>query len=384
MIYGIASIIRILTLSFSVGLAFSAYAYAETNCGAPSGGAAGWEIAGPGDVGVDPNLLCSLVQHGADLKENNVHAILVARHGKLIFEQYYSGSDEKWGQQLGDVTFGPTVPHDLRSISKSVVSLVLGIGIDKGWVHDIDQPVFALLPNYADLRSPEKDRVRLRDLLTMSSGLTWNEHLPYGNPENSETRMDRAADPCRFVLEQPVQHSPGSVWNYSGGSAALIACVLHQATGKTIDQLAEENLFKPLGISNAEWAPYPKIGAPVAASGLRLLPGDTLKIGQLVLNKGMWHGQQIVPAAWIQQATTPQINGPGSYFYGFQFWLGRSLVNQRQVDWAAGFGYGGQHLVIIPSLDMVVLIHAGLYGNPAADGIGDAILNRFILPAAAP
>lgn len=384
MIYGIASIIRILILSLGFGLSLSAYAYAETNCGAPSGKAADWEIAQPADVGVDPKLLCSLAQRGADLKETNVHAILVARHGKLIFEQYYSGSDEKWGQQLGNVAFGPTVPHDLRSITKSVVSLVLGIGIDRGWVHDVDQPVFTLLPNYADLRSAEKDRITLRDLLTMSAGLTWNEHLPYDNPENSETRMDRAGDPCRFVVEQPVQHSPGSVWNYSGGSAALIACVLHQATGKTIDQLAEENLFKPLGITNAEWHPYPQIGEPVAASGLRLLPGDTLKIGQLVLNRGMWHGQQIVPAAWIQEATTPQINGPGSYFYGFQFWLGRSLVNHRQVDWAAGFGYGGQHLVIIPSLDMVVLIHAGLYGNPASDGIGDAILNKFILPAATP
>jgi CubicO group peptidase (beta-lactamase class C family) len=384
MIYGIASITRILILSFSFGLALSAHAYADTNCGAPSGKDAGWEIAQPADVGVDPTLLCSLVQRGADLKETNVHAILVARHGKLIFEQYYSGPDEKWGQQLGNVAFGPAVPHDLRSITKSVVSLVLGIGIGKGWVHDIDQPISALLPNYADLRSPDKDRIGLRDLLTMSAGLTWNEHLPYGNPENSETRMDFADDPCRFVLEQPVQRPPGSVWNYSGGSAALIACVLHQATGKTIDELAEENLFKPLGISNVEWAHYPKIGEPVAASGLRLLPGDTLKIGQLVLDKGMWHGQQIVPAAWIQEATAPQINGPGSYFYGFQFWLGRSLVNHRQVDWAAGFGYGGQHLVVIPSLDMVVLIHAGLYGNSAADGIGDAILNKFILPAATP
>ena len=377
-------IARTLILSFSFALLLSGHAYAQTTCGVPSGKAAGWEIAQPTDVGVDPKMLCGLAQRFAGWKEANVHAILVARHGKLIFEQYYSGSDNKWGRQLDSVTFGPDVPHDLRSITKSVVSLLLGIGIDKGWVHDIDRPVLSLLPTYANLRSPEKYRITLRDLLTMSAGLAWNENLPYSNPENSETRMDHATDPCRFVLEQPVAHEAGSVWTYSGGSPALIACVLHQATGQTIDQLADENLFKPLGISNVEWARYPLTGEPVAASGLRLLPSDTLKIGQLVLDKGAWHGRQIVPAAWIQEATAPQINGPRSIFYGFQFWLGRSLVNHREVDWVAGVGYGGQRLIIIPSLDLVVLVHAGLYSSPRQDWVGEVVLNKFVLPATGP
>ena len=123
-----------------------------------------------------------------------------------------------------------------------------------------------------------------------------------------------------------------------------------------------------------------------AGSGIRasLLPRDTLKIGQLVLDKGNWHGDQLVPAAWVNEATTPQINGPGAIFYGFQFWLGRSLVDHREVDWAAGVGYGGQRLFIIPSLDLVVLVHAGLYSSPKQDWVGNVVLNQFVLPATKP
>lgn len=376
--------LRTLILALGAVLAICAPAAAQTACGAPGPQADGWQTAEPASVGLDPAALCRLASRFAAWKEANVHAVLVARHGRLVFEQYFTGSDQQWGRPPADVAFGPSVPHDLRSITKSVVSLLVGVGIDKGWVHDIDQPVFSLLPDYADLRTPEKERITLRDLLTMSAGLTWSEDLPYSDPKNSETGMDTAADPCRYVLEQPVADPAGTVWTYSGGSAALIACVLRKATGKTIDELARTALFEPLGIAHVEWARYPRTGEPVAASGLRLLPRDTLKFGQLVLDHGAWHGHQVVPAAWVDAAVSPQINGPGSVFYGFQFWLGRSLVARREVDWVAGIGYGGQRLFIVPSLDLTVLIHAGLYASPRQDWVGTAVLNRFVLPATTP
>ncbi|MDR3514489.1 MAG: serine hydrolase [Azospirillaceae bacterium] len=359
-------------------------ARAETPCGVPGDQPDGWATTAPASVGIDPALLCRLETRFAAWQEADIHAILVARHGKLVFERYYSGFDQRWGDPAVAVTFGPDVPHDLRSITKSVVSLLLGIGIAKGWIADVEQPVFSLLPHYADLRTPDKAAITLRDLLTMSAGLAWNEDLPYADPANSETRMDQAADPCRFVLEQPVVTTPGAVWNYSGGSAALIACALRQATGKPIDELARENLFEPLGITRVEWARYPQAGDPVAASGLRLRPRDTLKFGQLVLDKGAWQGRGVVPPAWIDAAVAPRINGPSAFFYGFQFWLGRSLVAGRAVDWIAGVGYGGQRLYIVPSLDLTVLVHAGLYTKAMQHWVGDAILNQFVLPATAP
>ena len=374
---------RSFLLAAGFALLASGPAFAQDACGVPGDQADGWTTAAPASVGVDPGMLCKLAQRFADWKEADVHAILVARHGKLVFERYYTGLDQRWGAPDAEVAFGPQVPHDLRSITKSVVALLLGVAIEKGWAPDIDKPILALLPQYAELRTPEKDAITLRHLLTMSAGLAWDEDRPYVDPANSETHMDLAPDPCRYVLEQPVAYPAGAVWTYSGGSAALIACALRKATGKPIDELARGALFEPLGITNVEWARYPATEEPVAASGLRLLPRDTLKFGQLVLDKGAWHGQQIVPAAWIAAAIAPEINGPGSTFYGYQFWLERSLIGGREIDWAAGVGYGGQRLMIVPSLDLVVLIHAGLYASRMQQWIGTVVLNRFVLPAIA-
>lgn len=375
---------RSLILASSLALTLSGAACAQTACGVPVDQPDGWATAAPASVGLDPDRLCKLGQRFEEWKEADVHAILVARHGKLVFERYYSGLDQRWGAPPAQVAFGPKVPHDLRSITKSVVALLTGVAIDKGWVKDVDQPVLSLLPEYADLSTPEKQRITLRSLLTMSAGLEWSEDRPYDDPANSETRMDESVDPCRFVLEQPVAYPAGSVWTYSGGSAALIACVLRRATGKSLDELARAALFEPLGVTSADWARYPRTGEPVAASGLRLAPRDTLKFGQLVLDKGAWQGKPVVPASWIEAATTPQINGPGAIFYGYQFWLERSLVAGREIDWIAGVGYGGQRLFIVPSLDLTVLVHAGLYASRMQEWVGTVVLNRYVLPAVAP
>jgi len=140
-------------------------------------------------------------------------------------------------------------------------------------------------------------------------------------------------------------------------------------------------LFEPLGIANFDWVRFPS-GDPVAASGLRMRPRDLVKIGQLVLNHGVWNGQPVVPADWIAAATSPQIGASQLYFYGFQFWLGRSFTHDREVDWAAGVGYGGQRLFIVPALDLVVLVHAGLYHSNQQSAVPLTILNRYVLQAA--
>jgi CubicO group peptidase (beta-lactamase class C family) len=289
--------------------------------------------------------------------------------------------DERLGFPLGTVTFDASTKHDLRSVTKSVVSLLLGIGIGRGQIASIDQSVLAMLPEYADLRTAEKDRITLRDLLTMSQGLKWNEDLPYSNPANNETQMDDAPDPVRYTLSQPVDTPSGQVFTYSGGSAVIIGRLLRQATGKPLDVLAREELFEPLGITDFEWLPIAS-GEPGAASALRLRPRDTAKIGQLILDHGAWHGTQIVPAAWIADATRPHINASLLWFYGYQFWLGRSLLKDREIHWAVGLGYGGQRLFIIPELDLVVLVHAGLYQSSSQSAVPLSVLNRYVLPAA--
>jgi CubicO group peptidase (beta-lactamase class C family) len=219
------------------------------------------------------------------------------------------------------------------------------MAIDHGWIKSVDTPVLSFFPEYADLRTPEKDRITLRHLLTMSSGLDWHESdVPYTDAANSEIRMDTAPDPYRFALEQPMVAPPGQIWNYNSGSTELLGAVLRKATGKPLDQLARTMLFGPLGITDVEWYRYAQDN-PSAAAGLRLRPRDLAKIGQVVLQHGAWNGKRLVSASWVGASTTPQINGQGVFFYGYQFWLGRSLVDKREVVWAACWGLGGHEVM---------------------------------------
>ena len=372
---------KIFALSTLLMLILPHSAYAQDKCGTPASSTDHWPVAPPESAGLSSATLCPMIQWLDNWKEANVHAVLVARHGKLVFEHYFSGHDEHLGHPQGAVKFAPDVRHDERSVTKSVTSLVLGIAIDHKWIKSIDESVFSFFPEYTDLRTPDKNRITLQDLLTMSSGLEWNEFdVPYTSNANSEIRMDTSADPYRYALEQPVESPPGKLWNYNSGSTELLGAILRKATGKPLDELARTLLFEPLGITDVEWYKYAK-GNPSAAAGLRLRPRDLAKIGQLVLQHGKWNGKQVVSAGWIDASTTPQINGFMIFFYGYQFWLGRSLVDKHEVDWAAGWGLGGQRVFIVPKLDLVAVVNAGLYQSDIQAQVPLQILNRYILAA---
>ncbi|MBI3516558.1 MAG: serine hydrolase, partial [Proteobacteria bacterium] len=302
-----------------VGLLLAGAASAQ-DCGAPAARDDGWAIAPPEAVGLDPARVCAIEGRLADGKAN-IHAVLVARNGTLVFERYFTGADEIWGRPTGTVTFDPETKHDVRSISKSVTSLVFGIALGPAAAATLDAPVFDFFPEYAGLRTPEKDRILVRHLLTMSAGLAWDETRPYTDPENSEIRMIRSTDPHRFVLEQPVALAAGQRYNYSGGSATLLAAIVEKISGRPFDDFARTALFEPLGITDTAWIKMPN-SVTAAASGLRLKPRDLAKLGQLVLARGQWQGRLVAPATWIDQSIAPQISGASIYFYGYQWWLG--------------------------------------------------------------
>jgi CubicO group peptidase (beta-lactamase class C family) len=350
-------------------------------CGNPISSIDSWQIATPESVGLSKAALCPMVKWLAESKLDNVHAVLVVRHGKLVFEQYFTGDDEHLASRAGIVTFGPTVRHDERSVSKSVVSLLMGIAIDHGWIKSIDIPVFAFFSEYASLSTPEKSRITIRDLLTMSSGLEWHEDdVPYTSPNNSEIVMDRSSDPLRAALAPEMAAAPGKIWNYNSGSTELLGAILKKATGKPVDQLAASLLFAPLGITDFTWYEHPN-GTPHAAGGLRLRPRDLAKIGQLILQRGAWNGTQVISSAWIDAATAPHIMGEFLFFYGYQFWLGRSLVNGHEVHWAAAVGLGGQRLYVIPELDMVVALNSGMYTSDRQGRVALQVLDSYVMPA---
>jgi CubicO group peptidase (beta-lactamase class C family) len=344
-----------------------AKAPATISCGAPLEADGDWPTGSPEEAGLDAALLCSLNEMLDKSPEMNVHAVVVVRGGKLVYETY-----------RGSVTFyTPQMQHDVRSISKSVVSLLFGIALDRKLIASIDEPVFTYFPDYAALRTPEKDRILLRHLLTMTSGLAWDEDRLYSDPMNSDVMMKHSAEPYRFVLEQPVWHEPGEVWNYSGGNTQLLAGVLQKTTGKPLAEFAKEALFEPLGITQFEWMDMPSSGEAAAASGLRLRPRDMAKIGELVLRKGMWNGRRVVSEAWIEESTRAQLR---FHRYGYHWWVGESTVGERNISWIAGFGSGGQRIYIVPAYDLVVVITAG-YASDSQAWIVLNILDRYVLAA---
>jgi len=352
----------------------------EKDCGKPAERNDGWRVASPAEQGLNPALICAIGARFEGWKDANAHSVVVVRKGVLVYERYFTGEDERGGMPIGAVKFDAATKHDLRSISKSATALVVGIAIERGWIKDVDAPVFPFFPEYADLKTAEKERITLRHLLTMSPGFAWNEMIPYTNPANSDRQMYLAPNPLRHLLALPLAAPPGRDYTYNSGATALMGAIVAKAAGKPFDAVVKETLFEPLGIEDAEWVRYPN-GTPVAGWGLRLRPRDLAKIGQLVLAKGAWNGKQIVPASWIAEATAPHMNGEGIYFYGYQYWLGRSLVGGRPVEWAAGFGWGGQRLFVVPGEDLVVVVHAGLYHTMNQSIVGATVLNRHVLPA---
>jgi len=257
------------------------------HCGTPVATADGWSIATPAEVGVDPAALCQWSGRRIATPRDNIHALLVVRHGQLVFEQYFTGDDERGGRPVGQVTYDPTRLHDLRSVSKTVTALLVGIALAQQQQASLDQPIFDFLPEYADLRTPDKARITLRHLLTMSTGLDWDEtRTPYTDPNNSAIRMIRSVDPYRYVLSEPIVTPPGAKYTYSSGSTELLGAILHKATGQRLDALARTVLFEPLGIVEVEWM-HNADGNAAASWGLRLRPRDMAKLGQLVLAHGL-------------------------------------------------------------------------------------------------
>ena len=341
----------------------------------------GWQVAAPDTAAMNARVLSGLAPQFEAWKEANLHAALMVRHGKIAYEKYFSGEDRAWGTRLGRVDFNAGVKHDVRSINKSIVSLTFGVACDRGLIRDLDASVFDYFPEHADLRTPEKALITVRHVLTMSAGLAWNEYISYGDPANSERRMMDAPDVVRFVLEQPVARRAGAAYNYSGGCTALLSAILQKTSGQPIHELASNLLFEPLGIKEIDWGFYTD-GRPNISS-LRMRPRDLAKIGQLVLNKGKWNDRQIVSQAWIDDATSPHVHGEGLFFYGYQWWLGRSLVNRQEFKWISAVGLGGQRLYIVPSLDLVVVVMAGLYDNYELQPIiGEVVMRRYAIPAA--
>jgi CubicO group peptidase (beta-lactamase class C family) len=326
-----------------------------------------------------------LAQLQRDGRVFGLHALLVSRGGRLLFEHYETAEDEMWGQPLGKVAFGPTVLHDLRSVSKSIVGPLYGIALAGGKVPEPQARLYDQFPEYADLAGqPGRDRITISHVLSMTMGTEWDElTFVYSDPRNSETAMEAASDRYRYVLACPVVEPPGMKWTYNGGATALVGRLIARGTGERLHDYARRVLFDPMGLGPTEWI-QGRDSEPRAASGLRMRPTDLLRIGEMVLAKGVWQGKQVVPAKWLEQSRTQAVAIDGPFGYGWHWYLGSLQVGlpPRTVRSTGAAGWGGQRLYVVPDNDLVIAINAGNYWRSLADQrrVVDALVKELILP----
>jgi CubicO group peptidase (beta-lactamase class C family) len=311
--------------------------------------------------------------------ENNIHSLLILRNNKLVYETYYRGKDEILTTPVGEKDHGRDSLHDCRSLTKSVVSCCIGVAIGQHKIKSVNDRVFAYFPEYAKYDTGMKHDITIKDLLTMSAGIEWNENIPYSNPQNSEIQMLMSKDVIDFILNRPVSSRPGSTWNYSAGCTQLLAEIIRKATGEKIDSFAKKYVFEPLGIRQFFWYER-EDGTPWAPSGLRLRSIDMAKFGLLYLNKGKRNNSDVISFDWVKQSLAWQINARNLLQgYGYQFWCTKGIIAGKETNIATAIGFGGQRIYLIPELNLEIVITAGNY-NDLSD-LPDQIVSKYIFPA---
>lgn len=330
-----------------------------------------WPLASADEAGATPADLEDAITKQLSAPDHGIDSVVVIRHGKLVTEHYWTKD-------------GSNSLHDLRSATKSITSLLVGIAIDRGAISGVEEPVLLRLKEaYPSLRNPDpwKESFTVERLLLMETGLACNDddaNSP-GNEENMYPRQDW----IRFFLDLPVS-SLSPVWSrYCTAGVVMLGRVVKEATQQPTEQFANEALLGPLGIRNYCWETFDE-GRQVDTGGhLHLRPRDMAKIGQLVLQRGSWQGQQLVSEAWIDQSTRTLTQLNANLPYGYLWWVRRAPMNDTGVPYVAAQGNGGQYIFIVPSYDLVVVFTGSNYDSARANQ-PYYVLESVILPAFVP
>jgi len=343
----------------------------------------GWETASLASVGLRESALRDMLVYLSVYTDHNIHSIVVVRNNKLVFEEYFQGDKFNLGQYTGETGFDRNDTHNLCSATKSFTSALVGIAIDNGFIQSLDQKVFDFFPEYADLliSVPEKQNLTLKHLLTMSSGIEWDDETYYYNdPRNDLYQLFTASDPIRYILSKDIIVTPGTVFEYRNGNTNLLGAVVQKSSGQRLDNFAQHYLFDKLGITELEWQMLPNNN--VFCSGdLRLRPRDMAKFGKFFLDKGIWEQEQIISEDWINESVQPRFSPPPDWWedgYGYQWWLKTFHIGLNNYESYFAQGWGGQFIFVFFELNMVVVFTGGNYFDllPNLD-----ILDHYILRA---
>jgi len=326
------------------------------------------------DLGMDSLPLQKLVDCIYANRFDQVHSILVYKENLLVFEEYFEGNTYQWD---GDNYHGNRIQwhkdsmHTAMSCSKSITSAIAGIAVDQGYL-DVQESIFTYLPDHQAFKVSGKEDITIEHLLTMTSGLKWNEWKgAHGTTANDIDRiyMECQQDPIACVLDKELAHEPGTHFTYNGGNMIILGEVIKNAVGQPIRDFGEEHLFHPLGIDSVYWYQFDN-GVFACDGSIMLTPRDMLKIGITFLQEGTWNNQRIISAEWVEKSQSAfhnnrNINVPlddtGKNGYGYTWWLNEVSLSEYQVDLYQASGWGGQEIIVIPELDMVVVFTGGNY-----------------------
>lgn len=296
----------------------------------------GWEFDAPENHNMDPDVFTRL--HTA-LADSSVYAMVTAKDGVIIDEYYQDGYDEK-------------SLFALHSCSKSFTSALVGIAIEQGAIDGVDDPLSQYLPQVLRLDDAVKRQLTLRHLLTQTSGLEWYE---WGGGRSNWSEFRAAPNWVDYILGRRMVTQPGSSFNYSTGNTHLLSAALERATGMSALEYGRMYLFEPLGMDSVIWGTDPQ-GVIDGGNGISMTARDAARFGQLYLDGGVWNGEQIIPAGWLEESTAVQNAGPGGRTgeYGYQWWVRPFGAGNYSAYYA--FGAWGQYIFVVPELELVTVI----------------------------
>lgn len=332
----------------------------------------GWATAMPSDEGLDPEMIARMVQAIVDEEMTFTHSVLVARHGRLVVEEYFYGFDrETW--------------HDMRSASKTVASTLVGLAVRNGHIDGAESLALSCLPyRHYDNWDPRKATITLRHLMTMSSGLDANDSDPSSvASERAYQGQRHRSDWIKLALDAPMIADPGAQPLYGGANPLILGGVLAASVHEPVEWFAQQSLFGPLGIVDYMWFLDPS-GGLYMGGGMYMGPRDMAKVGQLYLNGGMWQETRVLPEEWVKESWSRygrlaplERNG---HEYGYLWWHHHYDIGGKTIETVEARGNGGQYISVAPALELVAVITSGNFRNGRTRQ-PEEILRRFILSA---
>jgi len=325
-----------------------------------------WEMTSFEAEGLDSSRFGSLRSRIIDGTFKDINSIIVVKHGKLLVEEYFNGSD-------------PYALHDIRSAGKSFTSALVGIAIDKDLIKGVDERLLSYFPGVecSNDWDPRKDDIALKHVLSMSFGLAEPGEYPAW-----ENRRWYTVHWIGDVLCQSIEYEPGSRFDYDSAAAALFGPIIEQVSGMSVGQFAENFLFRPLGIERYRWFILPS-GKEYTGGGFRMRPRDMAMFGQLYLQKGMWNGKQLISKEWVEESTRAHLlaNAQLDQHYGYYWWRETFPIDNRWIESYFASGNGGNKIYVFPTEDLVVVITASAYDQRHGHPQVRMMMNKYILPA---